>query len=251
MAGDLDRVAQAGYAADKIYMEEAAAPTAAPVEQRVFFEYHLYEVPRPVTVRDNETKQIEFVSAAGVAAAKFFVYDGAQCYANMWYCAYYGYPQTDPSYGIASNAKVMVMVEFDTEDVDADLPSGRVRVYQQDIDEAALLIGEDTIDHTPKGEQVRLYVGDAFDIVGERVQTDFRTPNDRTLEETFKITLRNHKDEAVDVRVVEHLFRWSEWRILESSAEYTKTNSSTIEFEAHVAANGEKTLTYTVRYTWP
>jgi hypothetical protein len=251
VAGDLNRVAQAGYAADKIYLEEAAAPTATPVEQREFFEYHLYEVPRPVTVRDSETKQIEFVSAAGVAAAKFFVYDGAQCYSNPWYCAYYGYPQTDPSYGIASNAKVMVMVEFDTEDVDADLPSGRVRVYQQDIDDAALLIGEDTIDHTPKGEQVRLYVGDAFDIVGERVQTDFRTPNDHTLEETFKITLRNHKDEAVDVRVVEHLFRWSEWRILESSAEYTKTDSSTIEFEAHLAANGEKTLTYTVRYTWP
>jgi hypothetical protein len=145
----------------------------------------------------------------------------------------------------------MVMVEFDTDDVDADLPKGRVRVYQQDIDEAALLIGEDTIDHTPKGEQVRLYVGDAFDIVGERIQTDFRTPNDHTLEEAFKITLRNHKDEAVNVRVVEHLFRWSEWRIIESNGEYTKTDSSTIEFDARVAANGEKTLTYTVRYTWP
>jgi hypothetical protein len=83
------------------------------------------------------------------------------------------------------------------------------------------------------------------------IQTDFRTPNDHTLEETFKITLRNHKDEAVDVRVVEHLFRWSEWRILESNADYTKMDSSTIEFQARVAANGEKTLTYTVRYTWP
>jgi hypothetical protein len=251
VAGDLNRVTQAGYAADKIYMEEAAAPTATPVQQRQFFEYHLYDVPRPVTVRDNETKQIEFVAAAGVPAAKFFVYDGAQCYANAWYCTYYGYPQTDPSYGVASNPKVMVMVEFDTQDVDADLPAGRVRVYQQDTDEAALLIGEDTIDHTPKGEQVQLYVGDAFDIVGERIQTDFRTPNGHTLEESFKITLRNHKDEAVDVRVVEHLFRWSEWRILESSAEYTKTDSSSIEFNLRVAANGEKTLTYTVRYTWP
>jgi hypothetical protein len=251
VAGDLNRIQEAGYAADKIALEQAAAPTAAPVEQREFFEYHLYDVPRPVTVRDNETKQIEFVSAGDVAAAKFFVYDGAQCYSNPWYCGFYGYPQIDPSYGIASNPKVMVMVEFDTEDVDADLPKGRVRVYQQDIDEAALLIGENTIDHTPKGEQVRLYVGDAFDIVGERIQTDFRTPNDHTLEETFKITLRNHKDEAVEVRVVENLFRWSEWRILEANDDYTKVDSSTIEFRANVAADGEKTITYTVRYTWP
>lgn len=251
VAGDLNRVPQAGYAADKIYLEEAAAPTATPVQQREFFEYHLYEVPRPVTLRDHETKQIEFVSTPGVPAAKFFIYDGAQCYASPWYCAYYGYPQTDPSYSIAYNPKVMVMVGFDTEEVAADLPAGRVRPYQQDIDEAALLIGEDTIDHTPKGEQVRLYVGDAFDIVGERVQTDFRTPSDHVLEETFLITVRNHKDEAVTVRVVEHLFRWSEWRILEASAEYTKADSSTIEFETPVAANGERTLTYTVRYTWP
>jgi hypothetical protein len=119
------------------------------------------------------------------------------------------------------------------------------------IDEAALLIGENTIDHTPKGEQVRLYVGDAFDIVGERIQTDFRTPNDHTLEETYKVTLRNHKDEAAEVRVVEHLFRWSEWRILESSSDFTKMDSSTIEFRANLPANGEKTITYTVRYTWP
>ena len=120
------------------------------------------------------------------------------------------------------------MVQFNTEDVEADLPRGRVRVYQEDVDGAALLIGEDTIDHTPKGEDVRLYVGDAFDIVGERIQTDFLRPSETSLEEGFRITLRNHKDEAVEVRIVEHLFRWSEWRILNASHDYTKLNSSTI-----------------------
>jgi hypothetical protein len=145
----------------------------------------------------------------------------------------------------------MVMLEFDTEDAEADLPRGRVRVYQEDIDGAALLIGEDTIDHTPKGENVRLYVGDAFDIVGERVQTDFRRPSRKSLEETFEITLRNHKDEAVEVRVVEHLFRWSEWRILSSTADYTKMDSSNIEFRVRVSANDETSLRYTVRYQWP
>jgi len=112
IAGDLQRLPQPGLAADKLYAEEAAAPTSQPVEQREFFEYHLYEIPRLVTVRNNETKQIEFVSAPDVPAEKFFVYDGLQCRDYYWYCVYSGYAQTDPSYGIASNPKVMVMVQF-------------------------------------------------------------------------------------------------------------------------------------------
>jgi hypothetical protein len=251
VAGDLQRLPEPGFAADEVQMELRAAATSAPMEQREFFEYHLYQVPRPVTVRDNETKQIEFVRAPGVSAAKFFVYDGLQCQSYYWYCGYSGYPQTDPTYGVASNPKVMVMVEFDTDDVEADLPRGRVRVYQEDIDGAALLIGEDTIDHTPKGESVRLYVGDAFDIVGERVQTDFRRPSEKSIEETYRIVLRNHKDEAVEVRTVEHLFRWTDWRMLRSSHDFEELDSSTIEFQLQVPANGETELTYTVRYSWP
>ena len=180
-------------------------------------------------------------------AEKFFVYDGLQCR----YCRYLGYAVTDPSYGVASNPKVMVMVEFDTEEVDADLPRGRVRVYQEDVDGAALLIGEDTIDHTPQGERVRLYVGDAFDLVGERVQTDFQRPSARRIEETYEITLRNHKEEAVEIRVVERLFRWTEWEILEATHEYTKLDAGTIEFRARVPADGETTVRYTVRYFLP
>ncbi len=249
IAGDLQRLAQAGYAVP----EMMAAPTATPadVEQREFFEYHLYEIPRLVTVRENEIKQIEFVSAAGVPAEKFFVYDGLQCQSYYWYCASSGYPQTDPSYGVATNPRVMVMLEFDTEDIGVDLPRGRVRVYQEDIDGSALLIGEDTIDHTPQGENVRLYVGDAFDIVGERIQTDFTRPSDHSLQETYEITLRNHKDEAVEVRAVEHLFRWTDWRIVESNAEYDELDSSTIEFRVNIPPEGETTVRYTVLYTWP
>ncbi|HSR48831.1 MAG TPA: DUF4139 domain-containing protein [Anaerolineales bacterium] len=251
VAGDLQRLPEAGFAADELQLRAMPTATAEAIEQREFFEYHLYEVPRPVTVRDNETKQIEFVRSPGVAAAKFFVYDGLQCRSYYWYCGYSGYPQTDPSYGIASNPKVMVMVEFDTDDVEADLPRGRIRVYQEDVDGAALLIGEDTIDHTPKGETLRLYVGDAFDIVGERVQTDFRLPSQKTIEETYRITLRNHKDEKVEVRVVEHLFRWTNWRILRSSHDYDEMDSSTIEFRVQIPPEGETELTYTVRYSWP
>jgi len=250
VAGDLQRLLQA-RAADYGAMEVAPTATAQQVEQREFFEYHLYQVPRPVTVRDNETKQIEFVRAAGVPAEKFFVYDGLPCQSYAWYCSASGSPQTDPSYGVVSNPKVMVMVDFDTDDVDADLPAGRVRVYQQDTDGASLLIGEDTIDHTPKGETVRLYVGDAFDIVGERIQTDFSLPSDRSVEESYRIVLRNHKDEPVEVRVVEHLFRWSNWRILRASDDFEKMDSSNIEFRVGVPSAGETEITYTVLYIWP
>lgn len=250
VAGDLQRVDETGRAAqDMVFAMEESAASAA-VEEREFFEYHLYEIPRPVTVRDNESKQIEFVSAAGVPAEKFFVYDGLQCRNNYWYCYFGGYAQTDPTYGIASNPKVMVMLEFDTDNVEADLPRGRIRMYQQDIDGAALLIGEQYIDHTPEGETLRLYVGDAFDIVGERIQTEFRNPSTYVIEEDFEITIRNHKDESVEVRIVEHLLRWSEWKVLRSNQGYTRMDSSTIEFLQRIPANGERTITYTVRYEW-
>ncbi len=251
VAGDLQRLQDQGLSAPQAAMTAERAATDQTIDQRSFFEYHLYQVPRPVTIANNETKQIQFVSVQGVSADKFFVYDGTQCRANPWYCTYAGYPQTDPSYGVSSNPKVMVMVEFDTEQIKADLPKGRVRLYKQDIDGAPLLIGEDSIDHTPQGEHVRLYIGDAFDIVGERIQTDFTRPSENSLEELFQITLRNHKDEAAEVRVVEHLFRWSDWRILRSTDDFTKLDSSNIEFRVQVPANGERVLTYTVRYFWP
>lgn len=251
VAGDLQRLQQQGMSAPQAALAAEDMATKATVDQRQFFEYHLYDIPRPVTVKNNETKQVQFVTARHVPAAKFFVYDGQGCRSNPWYCQYQGYLQTDPSYGVSSNPKVMVMVEFDTKDVNADLPKGRVRLYKQDIDGAALLIGEDSIDHTPKGEHIQLYVGDAFDIVGERVQTDFHRPDDHSLDESYKITLRNHKSEAVEVRVVEHLFRWSDWRILRASTDYTKIDSSTIEFRVQIPADGEQTVSYTAHYFWP
>lgn len=251
IAGDLQRTSDPAFAVQDLYMEGQRAATEAPIEQREFFEYHLYEVPRPVSVGNNETKQIEFVSTTDVPAEKFFVYDGLQCRSSYWYCYASSFPQTDPSYGVASNPKVMVMVEFDTDDVEADLPRGRVRLYQEDVDGAALLIGEDSIDHSPKGENLRLYVGDAFDIVGERVRTDFRRPTDKRMEEEYTVTLRNHKDESVEVRVVEHLSRWTEWRIFSSTADYAKLDASTVEFRVRIPANGETQVSYGVRYTWP
>ncbi|HSJ58385.1 MAG TPA: DUF4139 domain-containing protein [Anaerolineae bacterium] len=248
IAGDIQREYEERAIQKDVYYE--AVPAGAPqVEERDFFEYHLYEVQRPVTVKDNQTKQIEFVTATGVPASKFFVYDGAQM---SYYPAYA--PLDDPGYGTSSNTKVMVMVEFENgeeQGLGVPLPKGVLRVYQQDVDGSTLLVGEDSIDHTPRDEQVRLYVGDAFDIVGERVQTDFQADyDDEWMEETFRITLRNHKDEDVEVRVVEHLFRWSAWTILDASHEFEKTDAQTIEFRIPVEANGEVEITYTARYEW-
>lgn len=250
VAGDLQRLPQQRFAADEAEMMAEPSQSGAAVEQREFFEYHLYEIGRPVTVTNNESKQIEFVGADGVPSEKFFVYDGLQCRGGSYYCSFYGYPQTDPSYGVASNPKVMTMLEFDTEQVEADLPRGRVRLYQEDVDGSALLIGEDRIDHTPEGERLRLYVGDAFDLIGERVQTDFRRPTSTSVEETYEITLSNHKDEAVEVRVVEHLFRWSEWEIRGASHGHDKLDAHNIEFRVQVPADGERVVRYTVHYSW-
>jgi hypothetical protein len=249
VAGDINRAASDSRVVQEKVLYEAAAPAAAQVEERSFFEYHLYEVQRPVTVKDQQTKQIEFVTASDVPATKFFVYNGAQM-------PFYGYyqPAEDPGYGTLSNTKVMVMLEFkngEQEGLGVPLPKGTLRMFKKDVDGSTLLIGEDSIDHTPKDEQLRLYVGDAFDIVGERVQTDFKIDTSRRfMEESFQVTLRNHKAEDVEVRVVEPMYRWSQWQILEESQDHTKTDAQTIEFRVPVKADGEATVTYTVRYEW-
>jgi len=248
VAGDIHRVEPwRAMPKEEVRM---ARPTAAPsVEARPFFEYHLYEVRRPVTIKDNQTKQIEFVQGTDIPVQKLFVYDpgrGSRFWASQ--------PIMDPGFGIYSDSKVLVMIEFTTgpeSNLDSELPAGVVRVYKADVDGAPLLVGEDTIDHTPKGEKVRLQLGAAFDVVGERRQTDFVRLGDRAIEESFEITLRNHKAEDIEVRVIERLLRWSEWEIVEASpAEYNKLDAHTIEWRVNVPADGEQKVTYTVRYRW-
>jgi hypothetical protein len=251
VAGDVNRVQMGGalaFAEEERLAMDMAAP-APQVEQREFFEYQLYEIQRPVTVADNETKQVEFVTAANVPGNTFFVYDSSY--------PFYGYysPIVDQYYGQTGVTDVQNWLEFSTGEengVGADLPAGRIRVYQEDTDGSALLIGENTIDHTPEGEDVQMYLGNAFDLVGERIQTNFQILSSTVLEETYEIHLRNRKDdEAVEIRVPEHLFRWSNWEILNPSHEYDQLDSSTIEFRVTVQPGEEVIITYTVRYSWP
>ncbi|HSN75959.1 MAG TPA: DUF4139 domain-containing protein [Anaerolineae bacterium] len=253
VAGDINKVEEPQYARDVMMMAEAAAAPPA-VEQREFFEYHLYQVTRPVTVKDNQTKQIEFVTAQDVPVTKFYVYDGAAGYSG------YGYgPVEDSGYGAQTgNTNVTVMLEFRTDEasnLETQLPAGRVRLYQEDVDGSALLVGEDQIDHTPKNETVRLTVGNAFDIKGERIQTSYKPLGDSGAQESFKITLRNHKDEPVEVRVVENLYRWTEWTMLSETldgkpVEHNQLSSQQVEWLVPVPANGEAVLEYEVQYRW-
>ncbi len=251
VAGDVNRLPepQAQFREQELMFAGAADAAAPRVEQREFFEYQLYEVVRRVSVADNETKQVEFVTGTGVPANTFFVYN-----ANIGFGGYFG-PITDQSYGVTGVTDVQSWLEFSTgedEGLGADLPAGRIRVYQEDVDGAALLIGENRIDHTPEGEDVKIYLGNAFDLVGEHTQTNFQLITRNVLEETYEIKLRNRKDsEAVEIRVPEKLFRWSNWEILNASDEFSQVDSSTIEFRVTVEPGQEKVITYTVRYSWP
>jgi hypothetical protein len=181
-----------------------------------------------------------------------FVYDGV---ADQW-----RYWWNNPSYrnqqslGEVSNTKVGTYVSFNNDSksgLGIPLPRGKVRVYKLDADGKEQFVGEDRVDHTPKDEEVRLYLGNAFDIVGERAQVDFKSmASGKVIEETIRIKVRNHKDEAVTVMVYEHPWRWNEWEVTKKSTEFEKVDQSTIRFPVSVPKDGETTVTYTIRYEW-
>jgi hypothetical protein len=231
----------------RLAMAEGAAAGFA---EKAFFEYHLYTLGRPTTVAQNQIKQIELLKAADVPVKKVFLYEGAPQY------RFFGGLITDAGYGSEeSNKKVNVIVELkNSKDnhMSMALPKGKVRLYKRDEADAALeLIGEDEIDHTPKDETLRLQIGNAFDIVGERKRTDFKIDTaGHVMTESFEIRIRNHKDEPVTVLVKEVLYRWSTWEIAQSSQKWSKHDANTIHFLVNVAKDGEQVVTYTVRYTW-
>jgi len=229
-------------------MDMAAAP--AGFEEKAFFEYHLYTLGRPATIPNNSTKQIElFDAATRVPAKKQLVYDGTS---GM---QFYGGLAQEQEFGPGGNTKVDVFLKFRNDKASGmgmPLPAGRIRVSQQDKADGSLeFIGEDTIKHTPKDEDVRVRLGTAFDVVGERRQMDFTVnTKGRVMEEAFEIKVRNHKDQPVEVIVRENLYRWSQWSLVEQSQPSAKKNAQTIEFPVKIAADGEAVITYRVRYTW-
>jgi hypothetical protein len=225
-----------------------------PVTEKAFDEYHLYTLERSTTLRDRETKQVEFIHAAGVGTKQIYIYDGLKIDANRYNGWGWDNIRNDHSYGTESNPKIWVMREFvnaQANHLGMPLPKGRVRFYRRNDDGQIEFTGENVIDHTPRDETVRIYTGNAFDLAGERRRTNYLVDMGKsTATESFEIKVRNHKKEPVDIRVVEHLYRALTWDIASSSADYKKTDAHTIEFPVTIAPDGEKTITYTAHYTW-
>ena len=251
MAGDVNRIQPGGYPmarAGMVKMMTQEAMDAPAVTEKAFDEFHLYSIARPTTLRDRETKQVEFVHAEKVFAPTIYLYDGAPSY------RFYGGLNYDQGYGTEGNKKVQVMREFvnaETNQLGIALPAGKLRFYRRDDDGQLQFVGEDQIDHTPRNETIRVTTGNAFDLVGERKQTNFRVDTgDKWMDESFEIKLRNRKHEPVEMRVVEHLYRWSNWEITQKSDEFKKTDSQTIEFRVPVKPDEEKIVNYTVHYSW-
>ncbi len=252
MAGDVNKI-QPPQPRTFALMRSAAVQlqegAGSAVTEKAFDEFHLYDIARTTTLHDHETKQVEFVHAENVYAPTIYVYDGATGY------RFGGGLISDQGYGQSGNKKVIVQREFvnaETNHLGIALPAGKLRFYRRDADSQLQFVGENTIDHTPRNETIRVTTGDAFDLVGERKQTNFRTDSgDHWIDESFEIKLRNRKkDTPVEFRVVEHLYRWSDWEVTKKSDNFTKKDSQTIEFRIPVKPDEERTVTYTVHYSW-
>jgi len=255
MAGDVSKIQERNtysYLGNEELAVQAVDSTA-PVTEKAFQDYHLYTLARPTTLRDRETKQVEFIRAAKVQSQKIYVYDGMK----LDWQQYRGYQmeniRNNQNLGAESDSKVAVMREFKNSEANhlgMPLPKGRVRFYKED-DKQLEFTGENVIDHTPKDETIRVYTGNAFDLVGERRRANYKIDTSKnTIDESFEITLRNHSKDATEIRIVEHLFRWFTWDISEKSDAFTKTNAQTIEFRAQLKPNEEKKVRYTAHYSW-
>ncbi|MHB1355339.1 MAG: DUF4139 domain-containing protein [Anaerolineae bacterium] len=246
VAGDINLVQPIAQMAEKGYRTASMDAMNGGVVGRSFFEYHLYEVQRPVTVRQSETKQIEFITAPMVPVTKVFVYEATPRFSGYGYISDQG-DYSDPS------AKVQVKLQFSntiTNGLGLPLPKGLVRVYKQDSDGGAEFVGEDSIDHTPKNELVSLYLGNAFDLVAERKQVEYRQLSNQSAQETWQVTLRNHKTQVVTVLVIENLFRSMDAEIIASSLGYDKLSANRVRFNLSVKPDSEVVVSYTVLYRW-
>jgi hypothetical protein len=239
VAGDLHRVvAQNGMDEMKAMGAVAGAAVArAPFQQESFSEYHLYSLNRRTSILDQESKQISLLNASHFPLQKVFVVNGQPYYYRS--AAQPGAPAKDP---------VQVFYKFKNEDkvgLGMPLPAGTIRVYQADSRGGSLFVGEDHIDHTPKDETISLHIGNAFDIVAERKQTDYKVLSNRLYEFEYEITLRNHKDMPITIEVNEPI--GGDWEMLNSTFKFTKTAAFAAQFDVPVDKDGTAVLRYRVR----
>ncbi len=257
MAGDVNKIqdqySRNGFGAtgDAVYLSDTAGLPG--VTEKAFEDYHLYSLPRATTLHDGETKQVEFIRATGVKSEKVYVYDGLKIDENRYRGWAMENIRNNEEYGTDSDTKVAILREFKNSEANhlgMPLPKGRVRFYKED-DQQLEFTGENEIDHTPKDETVKIYTGNAFDLVGERKRTNFSVDNGgRWADESFEIKLRNHKTEPVEIRVVEHLYRWTNWTITQNTDPFVKTDAQEMEFRLPLKPHEERTVSYKVHYSW-
>jgi hypothetical protein len=230
--------------AERVIVTGSNSPTSAK-ELEAFF---IFDYPKPISLKNNEQKQFEFVHAEGIQSKRVYVYSGANDVSS-----YGTTPDLSPSRGVDSFSKISVVREFQNtaaNHLGIPLAQGRMRFFRRDSDQQLQFIGEMDIPTTSKDERIQAILGDAASLIAERTQTSFDVDLDkRTARESFTIKLRNHKTEPVDIRVVEHLFRWSNWEITAKSDPFVKKDASTIEFTVPVKPNDERVVSYTVTYS--
>jgi len=239
VAGNVQRVREALTKSASMDDRDEEVTEKKQFNEESFFEYHLYTLDRPTSLLSNEQKQVTLLEGHGIHVHRQLIFYGASYY-------YRG------SYGqIVSNQKVGVYLDIKNEEANhlgMPLPKGTIRVYKSDKSGAGQFVGEDAIDHTPRDESIRVKMGESFDVVGDRKQTDFKQISDCVDETTWEIALRNHKDVADEVLVYEPIE--GDWEILSSSLPFQKKDAHTFTFLAKVGARGETKITYRVRVRW-
>ena len=240
LAGDVNR-AQPEYSSTRSFGGGSGVGKsyARVVTEKSFDEFHLYALGNPVTLRDKETKQVEFVRATGVKAERIYVFEGTRQYEQR---------------GASTLGKVQVYREFKNAEANKlgmALPKGKVRFYTQDGDRQLEFVGENRIDHTPKDEVIRVLTGNSFDLVGEhRVTNNTQDSANRFATQTVEIKVRNRKKEPVEIRVIEHANLSGNWTLTAQSQPHEKKDATTFEFRVPLKPDEEKVITYTIRYTF-
>jgi len=259
MAGDVEKIQPTSkmmLRKPKLAMRSMGYSSSEPaVTEKTFDEYHLYELQRTTTLRNKETKQVEFLRATGVDSQTVYIYDGVKIDHNRYRGYSYDSLRNNREYGTDCSTKVGTLREFKNTKANGlgiPLPKGRTRFYRRDTDGQLEFTGENVIDHTPKDETISIFTGNAFDLIGERIRTDYQiNTSENWIDESFEIKLRNRKEnETVEIRIVEHLYRALSWTIVEQSDIHLKTDAKTMELRVQVAPGEEKIITYKVHYTW-
>jgi len=240
VAGDVNRVQPEQRIARKMLAVASEMADTAQMKEEALFEYHLYTLQHPTTLLEKQTKQVALLSATRVPLTKEYLLQGADYY-------YSGKHDT-----INQKQKISVFINFRNkgEGLGIPLPKGIIRVYKKDLNGNSQFIGEDQIDHTPNNEQIRLKMGNAFDITADKVQTDFKQiagtlRNASIFETAYQITVKNAKKEAITVKVQEPLP--GDWEVISESLSHTKLGAGWVEWKVPVPAESETKLIYRVR----